>query len=273
MGDRSLSLPDITSFAARAHEEEAKRQKRLARNRASARLRRLRKKNLVDSYEGEVGVLERALQKLKAHEWGKPGNHPDALIEALGMDRGQQPLTKAQRQEQIVSILNQQIAQVQYIQQAQLELRMLQKVVDGDKDDEMTKELAALLQLTDEQKHQLSTIGNKNDSKSMDTVLHCLHLLNSNQWLQNNNSEDMALEPLLHILHPGGQVSKFLLWTDANADAISQLDHVFCNNGNNGNGNSPVFVFGMDDLNSGSSIQQQHAQAQQQQQQVYGMDG
>ena len=42
---RSLSMPDMSAYAAKAEEE--KRQKRLARNRASARLRRLRKKNLV----------------------------------------------------------------------------------------------------------------------------------------------------------------------------------------------------------------------------------
>ena len=42
---RSVSLPDMSAYAAQAEEE--KRQKRLARNRASARLRRLRKKNLV----------------------------------------------------------------------------------------------------------------------------------------------------------------------------------------------------------------------------------
>ena len=48
---RSVSLPDISSYAARADQEEAKRRKRLARNRASARLRRLRKKNLVSFRE------------------------------------------------------------------------------------------------------------------------------------------------------------------------------------------------------------------------------
>lgn len=42
---RTMSLPDMTTYA--AQQEEDKRQKRLARNRASARLRRLRKKNLV----------------------------------------------------------------------------------------------------------------------------------------------------------------------------------------------------------------------------------
>jgi hypothetical protein len=47
---RSVSLPDMQSYAARAQAEEEKRKKRLARNRASARLRRLRKKNLVSRF-------------------------------------------------------------------------------------------------------------------------------------------------------------------------------------------------------------------------------
>ena len=42
---RSISMPDMASYAVQAEEE--KRQKRLARNRQSARLRRQRKKNLV----------------------------------------------------------------------------------------------------------------------------------------------------------------------------------------------------------------------------------
>lgn len=46
---RSMSLPDISRYAARASAEEEKRMKRLARNRASARLRRQKKKNLVSN--------------------------------------------------------------------------------------------------------------------------------------------------------------------------------------------------------------------------------
>lgn len=45
---RSISMPDMCKTEA-VDEEEAKRLKRLARNRASARLRRLRKKNLVSN--------------------------------------------------------------------------------------------------------------------------------------------------------------------------------------------------------------------------------
>jgi hypothetical protein len=46
---RSMSMPDMSN-SDKVSEEEAKRLKRLARNRASARLRRLRKKNLVSNF-------------------------------------------------------------------------------------------------------------------------------------------------------------------------------------------------------------------------------
>jgi hypothetical protein len=49
---RSISMPDMASYAVQAEEE--KRQKRLARNRQSARLRRQRKKNLVRNIKGIV---------------------------------------------------------------------------------------------------------------------------------------------------------------------------------------------------------------------------
>ena len=105
---QSKSMPDTSSYSSQVNDEEDKRKKRLARNRASARLRRLKKKNLVDSYEGEVGILESALSKLRSHQWGSDIIDHEVLIEALSMERGQQPLTPEGRRELIQSILNQQ---------------------------------------------------------------------------------------------------------------------------------------------------------------------
>ena len=105
---QSKSMPDMSSYSSQVNDEEDKRKKRLARNRASARLRRLKKKNLVDSYEGEVGILESALSKLRSHQWGSDIIDHEVLIEALSMERGQQPLTPEGRRELIQSILNQQ---------------------------------------------------------------------------------------------------------------------------------------------------------------------
>lgn len=45
--------------------------------------------NQVDAYEQEVGILEKTLEQLKAHQWGMTDD-AGALTEALSMDRGQQ---------------------------------------------------------------------------------------------------------------------------------------------------------------------------------------
>ena len=61
--------------AQRAAAEEERRNRRLARNRASARLRRQRKKGLVESSEADVALLEHTLQRLQRHRWGTSGLH------------------------------------------------------------------------------------------------------------------------------------------------------------------------------------------------------
>jgi len=171
---RSISMPDIAAFAhhqqqqhpssipssntsgTMGNHEDEKRKKRLARNRASARLRRLKKKTLVDSYEGEVGVLEEALERLRAHKWGgsdngrggestvdtkavddiskkdststtknNSSNNHEALLDVLSMDRGQQPLTTAMREEIIMNILKQQMEQVDNLLDVQMECGVL----------------------------------------------------------------------------------------------------------------------------------------------------
>ena len=140
MAARSVSLPDFqhqvgysqdpTSMAtspvpAGTTPDDEKRRKRLARNRASARLRRLRKKNLVESYEGEVTVLEQALSKLQNHKWNNEEADHTALLDALSMERGQQALDQNTRRELVKSILEQQREQVANWQVAHLESRML----------------------------------------------------------------------------------------------------------------------------------------------------
>uniref|UniRef100_A0A7R9U576 BZIP domain-containing protein n=1 Tax=Pinguiococcus pyrenoidosus TaxID=172671 RepID=A0A7R9U576_9STRA len=72
--DAQLSAGSTADDYHRVHEQEnERRRRRLARNRASARLRRQRKKTLVEAYEQEVTVLESAMQRLKAHQWGGGG--------------------------------------------------------------------------------------------------------------------------------------------------------------------------------------------------------
>lgn len=58
---------------------------RLERNRASARVRRQRKKDMVELYEKDVARLERGIATLKMHVWGT--GEGVALADALGAVR------------------------------------------------------------------------------------------------------------------------------------------------------------------------------------------
>ena len=78
----------------------------------------------MDSYEGEVGVLETSLSKLRAHRWGV-GADAEALLDALSMDRGQQTIDPQKRKELISSILHQQREQVRNVMECQMENMVL----------------------------------------------------------------------------------------------------------------------------------------------------
>ena len=146
----------------------------------------------VDTYEGEVGVLEFSLSKLKQHSWGTDNDH-EALLEALSMDRGQQPLTPEKRKELICDILKQQREQVQNIADVNFEVMLLGwlarqsenlgqesnnsgqgenskeeknahediigKGADMEEEEKLSKELHDLLRLTPEQKSKLRKVS------------------------------------------------------------------------------------------------------------------
>lgn len=269
---RSVSMPDMTAYAAKANDEESKRLKRLARNRASARLRRLRKKNLVESYEGEVGVLETSLAKLRAHRWGV-GTDPEALLEALSMDRGQQTITPLQRKELIQNLLKQQQEQVRNVLECQLETLTLgwiarqgedvttaggesgmSQVGVGGEEKEMdllAAELNGVLQLTPDQKKQLQTAteGMEEEHRAVQVVDTSLSALMSNEWLMNTGIQECTNQ-FTGILNPT-QLSKFLLWSDANSESIDQLDYVNAPPANSQPCSAPMFVFGMEEGHHG----------------------
>lgn len=259
----SKSMPDMSSYQttlANANDEEEKRKKRLARNRASARLRRLKKKNLVDSYEGEVGVLEASLSKLKSHQWGSSdSNNHEALIEALSMERGQQPLTAEKRRELISSIVSQQREQVANLLDCQLESWILSELANAQTGisnnvsqsdpelEELTSELQSVLSLlTPEQiaRIQNSTKGYSCEIKDLYTIDDCLKSIKDNNWLLDEGVDEISGQ-FTSILNPA-QLSKFLLWSDHNADAIEKLDYVNVGANNVVDG-GPVFEFGIDE--------------------------
>lgn len=277
---RSISLPDMSAYASQQH-EEAKRQKRLARNRASARLRRLRKKNLVDAYETEVGLLERTLAQLRAHTWGAPSqvnaaamsaagaaaenrnkkNKSDQhglplsandaamqLIEALSMDRGQQELSEADRKQAVADILQQQLAYVQQLEELMQEQFALYQLANESKElSPEFQELKHILCLSPEQCQRLreEEAGWSEEWTAIQTVRESLTAMKENEWLWNNNSVGQIAEQFLGILHQN-QISKFMLWADANGEAIDELDGVHAPPRSASPAQGPIFQFGVD---------------------------
>ena len=209
----------------------------------------------VDAYETEVGILEKTLQKLEAHKWGDDTDDHSGLLDALGMARGQQYISAEERKEIIQDILRQQKEQVDILQEAQTEQEILSMLAwegsaeggenkhdNSEEDMQMLSELQEILQLTDDQKAQLreSSKGLDQEVEALETVALSLEAIQKNEWLINEGVQDIA-EQFTSILHKNQQ-SKLLLWTDANAEAIDQLDLVEVQQLQN----APVFTFGVE---------------------------
>lgn len=194
----------------------------------------------VDAYETEVGILERTLKQLEAHEWGVDDNHK-ALLDAIGMERGQQAITPEQRKELIQDILKQQMQQVELLRQTQLEQECLAMLAE-DQDDELSRELQDVLNLSEEQKAELrvSSKGLDGEVEALETISASLQAMQENEWLLNDGVQGIT-DQFTSILHPN-QLSKFLQWTDANVESIDQLDHVQVQPLQT----APVFSFGVE---------------------------
>jgi hypothetical protein len=201
----------------------------------------------VDAYETEVGILEATLKKLQAHEWGQDDDHK-ALLDALGMERGQQAIGPEQRAEIVQDILKQQMKQVELLRQAQMEqecLVMVANLIQGDgggEGDELALELQEILQLSEAQKADLreSSKGLDQEVEALETVTASLRAMQENDWLLNEGVQKIT-DQFTSILHKNQQ-SKLLLWTDANAEAIDQLDHVQVQPLQS----APIFAFGVE---------------------------
>lgn len=182
------------------------------------------------------------MKQLQAHEWGKDDDHK-ALLEALGMERGQQAILPEQRTSIIKDILSQQMQHVELLQQAQMEQECLAALAAGTSgDDQLARELQDVLQLTDSQKQELqgASQGLHEEVVALETVAASLKAMQENEWLVNEGVQSIT-DQFTSILHKN-QLSKFLLWTDANVEAIDQLDHVQVQPLQG----APVFTFGVE---------------------------
>ena len=167
------------------------------------------------------------------------------------MDRGQQVISSEQRAQQCQDILEQQLQQMELLRQVQFEQQLLAAASSENQDEdpelaEMARELNQVLGLSDDQKAKLQTgsKGLEEEIAALDTVFSSLVMMKENDWLLNQGVQDIT-DQLSSILHKN-QMSKFLLWADANVEAIDNLDHVHAAPKADEHPQGPLFVFGVE---------------------------
>ena len=83
----------------------------------------------------------------------------------------------------------------------------------------------------------------EHEIKAVQAIDDSLKALQENEWLLNEGVSSISNQ-FMSILHPN-QVSKFLLWTDANAEAMEQLDYCHAPPAGAPPAAMPVFCFGI----------------------------
>ncbi|ETN11268.1 hypothetical protein PPTG_10203 [Phytophthora nicotianae INRA-310] len=180
-----MRTPDLLSIYQKLQEEDDRRQRRLERNRASARVRREKKKGMVETYEAEVSKLESSLNMLKNHEFGT-GNAQE-LSTALEYSSGEHlrhaQMSKEAKMELMGRILDQHSRNTDAIRRSNAENQALIAVaVDNS---EFSRALRAQLGLTPEQCQRLASLAvpTSQEARKLDAIRKCFSALRAHDWL------------------------------------------------------------------------------------------
>lgn len=172
------------------------------------------------------------------------------------MERGQQELSNDERINLIQEIVDQQRKQVEFLRETQREQEVLLSLVENP-EDELSMELQSLLNLTDGQKEDIrhACRGLEKEVEAMETFIQCLDAMKDKSWLWNEGVSQISKQ-FTSILH-ANQLSKFLIWTDTNAEALDTLQYCHAPPSQAPPAGAPVFVFGMDDHSAHTAIASQ----------------
>ncbi|KAF1329711.1 hypothetical protein FI667_g5684, partial [Globisporangium splendens] len=264
-----MRTPDLLSIYQKLQEEDDRRQRRyvgsmrsiffigvyvigrLERNRASARVRREKKKSMVETYEGEVSKLENSLNLLKMHSFGS-GQAQD-LINALGKNvfvfrdcedgsfltfclsvgtteysSGENLrhalMSKDAKMELMARILGHHSRSTSAIHSANVENQAL--IATAVENAELFASLRTQLRLTDDQCRQLHGMAHhvRDEARKLDAIAKCFSALRAHDWLFFPGMEAI-LHQSRNTMTPQ-QFQRFLTWTSDNKDAIDQLQVV-----------------------------------------------
>jgi len=258
---RCKSLPNLTTQT-----EEFKRKKRLERNRTSAKLRRAKKKNLIDTYKNEFSALESSLEKLSSHQWGSScTTSSNELLEALSMERivinndeKKNNVTLSCNDDDrkciIYDLLQDQLDYMNILLESYKEIMTLRWFLLystsenhsanlTSEEEEIIKELKECLftdnnNMSNEQCIQLleSTQDIEKEYDIVYTIHETITTLLSSKDVEDEENRILLYHPFIedtikqfYSIMNHSQITKFLLWNDYNYDSIDCLDYVNAN--------------------------------------------
>ncbi|TDH65024.1 hypothetical protein CCR75_008426 [Bremia lactucae] len=218
-----MRTPDLLSIYQKLQEEDDRRQRRLERNRASARVRREKKKGMVETYETEVSKLESSLKMLRSHEFGT-GN-AQKLVTALEYSSGEHfhhaQMSKEAKMELMARILGNHSRNTDAIRRSNDENQAL--ITVAIESSEFSRSLRAHLGLTSEQCQRLASlvVPASEETRKLDAIQKCFSALRAHDWLYVP-----GIEAILHqsrnTMTPH-QFQKLLSWSLENRASIEQL--------------------------------------------------
>ncbi|KAG7400516.1 hypothetical protein PHYBOEH_005316 [Phytophthora boehmeriae] len=221
-----MRTPDLLSIYQKLQEEDDRRQRRLERNRASARVRREKKKGMVETYEGEVSKLESSLNLLKSHTFGT--GQAQELASALEYSSGEHLrhalMSKEAKMELMARILGQHSRNTDAIRRANAENQML--IALASDNSEMSRTLRTQLGLTENQCQQMQRLAlhASDESRKLDAIRKCFSALRAHDWLYVPGIETI-LHQSRNTMTPH-QFQKFLSWSVENRPSIDRLQFV-----------------------------------------------
>ena len=157
--NKTVSCPDLSymkATKAKILKEDERRKKRLARNRESARLRRLRKKTIVEHLQLETHALDEMMKKLKVdimhaqryntHPSGPLGRQFDAnvrpLISTFGLSNRTYKTSPYRRVKNMEYIMEESMAEVDMLErEIMFPLRVLEQVMGKNESNGTTKDI------------------------------------------------------------------------------------------------------------------------------------
>ena len=98
-----IDTPQLLEMYGKLQDEYLKKQKRLARNRAAARLRRLRKKTQVETMEMKIDHFKNAIKVINNYEWT---DERKGIYQAINHIGGSFILTKKERDDEYAFLLS-----------------------------------------------------------------------------------------------------------------------------------------------------------------------